>query len=403
MSQPVAYFINQYPKVSHTFIRREIAALEAAGIVVARFAIRGWNAVLADPEDKEERARTRYVLQSGIAALALALAKMLFLSPKRLCRAFALTFRVARGSNRTFLYHLAYLAEACRLTPWLCERGVRHLHAHFGTNSAEVAMLAKALGGPSYSFTVHGPDEFDRPEQLQLQEKVRHAKFVVAVSSYGRSQLYRWIRPVDRSKVAVVHCGLEPAFYDVPERPLSSAPRLVCIGRLSAQKGQFMLIEAARVLAARGTPFEIVLVGDGDTRSELESAIARYSLADKVRITGWVSSEEVREQIIAARALVLPSFAEGVPVVLMEAMALRRPVLTTYVAGIPELVKHGEHGWLFPAGDLEALVRAMEDCLSRSTDELRLMGNAARNRALARHQIGESAKKLLRLFDESVT
>lgn len=264
-------------------------------------------------------------------------------------------------------------------------------------------MLAKALGGPSYSFTVHGPDEFDRPEQLQLQEKVRHAKFVVAVSSYGRSQLYRWIRPVDRSKVAVVHCGLEPAFYDVPERPLSSAPRLVCIGRLSAQKGQFMLIEAARVLAARGTPFEIVLVGDGDTRSELESAIARYSLADKVRITGWVSSEEVREQIIAARALVLPSFAEGVPVVLMEAMALRRPVLTTYVAGIPELVKHGEHGWLFPAGDLEALVRAMEDCLSRSTDELRLMGNAARNRALARHQIGESAKKLLRLFDESVT
>ena len=131
--------------------------------------------------------------------------------------------------------------------------------------------------------------------------------------------------------------------------------RLVCVGRLCEQKGQLLLIEAARLLAERGTKFELVLAGDGEMRGEIEALIAKYRLTDTVRITGWISSDEVRAEILAARALVLPSFAEGLPVVIMEAMALRRPVITTFVAGIPELIQHGEHGWLVPAGDLESL------------------------------------------------
>jgi colanic acid/amylovoran biosynthesis glycosyltransferase len=163
-----------------------------------------------------------------------------------------------------------------------------------------------------------------------------------------------------------------------------------------------LLVEAVRQLIRKGIKFELVFVGDGELRAEVEELIARYGLAGQIRITGWVSSDRVREEILAARGLVLPSFAEGLPVVLMEAMALRRPVLTTYVGGIPELVRPGTDGWLFPAGDVEALAAAMEDCLSRSVDELRVMGEAARERVLERHSIDVEAAKLAELFRAAI-
>jgi glycosyltransferase involved in cell wall biosynthesis len=279
------------------------------------------------------------------------------------------------------------------VVPWLKAFGATHIHAHFGTNSAEVAMLVHALGGPSYSFTVHGPTEFDKPEFLGIGEKIRRAAFVVAISSYGRSQLYRWVGHAHWPKIKVVHCGLDPAFHDGAENPPNDKPRLVCVGRLCEQKGQLLLIEAVARLAAKGFRFELVLAGDGEMRGELESLIARHGLGSQVRITGWISGEAVRDEILAARGLVLPSFAEGLPVVIMEAMVLRRPVLTTYVAGIPELVTPGINGWLFPAGDIDALATAMEDCLSRPPEALQRMGEAARVRALERHSIdGEAAK-----------
>jgi glycosyltransferase involved in cell wall biosynthesis len=301
-------------------------------------------------------------------------------------------------ADRSILYHAAYFAEACRIIPWIKTFGATHVHAHFGTNAAEVVMLAHALGGPPYSFTVHGPEEFDKPQFLGLGEKIRRAAFVVAISSYGRSQLYRWVEHAHWPKVKVVHCGLEPAFHDIAPMPLSAAPRLVCVGRLCEQKGQLLLIEAVARLAAKGIRIELVLAGDGEMRREVEALIARHALEEQVRITGWISGEKVREEILAARGLVLPSFAEGLPVVIMEAMALRRPVLSTFVAGIPELVIPGENGWLFPAGDIDALAAAIEDCLSCSTDELQVMGDAAHARVLERHSIDIEAAKLAKLF-----
>jgi glycosyltransferase involved in cell wall biosynthesis len=289
------------------------------------------------------------------------------------------------------------------MLPWLRAHGTQHVHAHFGTNSAEVVMLARELGGPSYSFTVHGPEEFDQPQGLGLGEKVRRAAFVVAISSYGRSQLYRWIAHSQWPKVKVVHCGLEPAFHAVAPVALPAAPRLVCVGRLCEQKGQLLLVEAAGRLAAAGTPIELVLAGDGEMRGEIEAMVARHGLGGQVRITGWISGGEVRREILAARALVLPSFAEGLPVVLMEAMALRRPVLATYVAGIPELVRPGETGWLFPAGDIDALVAALADCLMRPAEELQRMGDAASVRVLARHAIDTEAARLAGLFRAAIS
>jgi colanic acid/amylovoran biosynthesis glycosyltransferase len=394
----IAYLVNQYPKVSHSFIRREILALERQGFDVQRIAVRGWNDELVDDEDLRERARTRYVLQDGIASLLAASMRMLATSPIRFVHALMLALKMGWRADRPWPFHLIYLAEACRIVPWLRRFGARHVHAHFGTNSAEVAMLATALGGPPYSFTVHGPEEFDKPEFLGIQEKVSRSAFVVAISSFGRSQLFRWADYRDWPKVQVVHCGIEPVFHSVPAVPIPTAPRVVCVGRLCEQKGQLLLVSAVSELVRKGIEIELVLAGDGEMRGELEALIAQCRLQSRVRITGWISSAQVRTEILAARALVLPSFAEGLPVVIMEAMALRRPVLTTYVAGIPELVRPGEGGWLFPAGDVDALVAALEEFLATPVAVLEAMGAAGYERVRQRHSVDIEAAKLARLF-----
>lgn len=396
----IAYLVNQYPAVSHSFIRREIFALERLGFEIMRISIRGWDRALADDEDRAERKRTRYVLHAPVGTLLFAVARMALMRPARLAQAICLTLRMGRISKRPFYVDFAYLVEACRIALWLRTANVEHLHAHFGTNSAVVAMLVHALGGPPWSFTVHGSTEFDEAGFLNLNEKARHSTFVVTVCSFGRSQLYRFIDYQYWPKVRIVHCGLEPAFYAGADKaPLPR--RLVCVGRLSAEKGQLLLVEAAAHLAAQNTDFELVLVGDGEMRAEIEALIASHKLQDRTRITGWLSSGQVHDEMQAARALVLPSFNEGLPVVIMEAMALRRPVITTYVAGIPELVRPGEDGWLVPAGDVTSLAEAMRACLAAPADEITRMGSAARQRVLQRHDVNIEAKKLQKLFYEA--
>lgn len=394
----IAYFINQYPMVSHSFIRREIMSLERAGIDIERIALRGWGNDLADADDQREREKTSYVLKGGVGNLALVTVLSLVSHPVRWISAVRLAFKMAKKSLRPWPVHLVYFAEACLLSKWLNAFKAEHLHAHFGTNSTEVAMLASVMSGKTYSFTVHGPDEFDMPESIGLREKVRRSAFVVAISSFGRSQIYRWINANDWEKVKVVHCGLERAFYDVAAVPVASRRRLVCVGRLCEQKGQLLLLKAAHLLLRKGVDFELVLAGNGELREKIESEIVALGLGAKVRVTGWISSSQVREELLASRALVLPSFAEGLPVVIMEAMSLRRPVLTTYIAGIPELVQHGVNGWLFPSGSVEELAFAMEACLSMPAAQIERMGEQARQRVLERHDIERETNKIAAHF-----
>jgi colanic acid/amylovoran biosynthesis glycosyltransferase len=207
----------------------------------------------------------------------------------------------------------------------------------------------------------------------------------------------------DWPRIKVVHCGLERAFYEPDVQPFSMSSRLVCVGRLCEAKGQLLLMQAAAILKSRGIYFELVLAGDGPMRQALEAAIVTHGLAEQVRITGWISSNAVREEILASRALVLPSFAEGLPVVIMEAMALRRPVITTFVAGIPELVHDPQNGWLVPAGSLDDLVHALEECLASNPDRIRSMGDAAHVRVIARHAIDTETEKLAALFRSAAT
>lgn len=392
----IAYLVNQYPMASLTFVRREIAELERLGHVVERFSIQPWSERVVDELDLREKERTRY-LKVGLA-FVLAPFRIMSLSPLRLCRTIALLAKLAKTSDRSLFHHLAYLAEASRLRIWLAETDIQHLHIHFATNSTEVGLLCHALGGPPFSFTVHGPEEFDRAAYQSLSVKASHASFVAAISSFGRSQLMRWVEPSEWRKLKVVHCGLDNLFIDREPSLLMNSLRFVCVGRLCEQKGQLLLVEAVERLIADGQSMELILVGDGPMRSEIESRIRDSQLESHIRITGWASGETVRREIEQARVFVLPSFAEGLPVVIMEAMAMGRPVISTYVAGIPELVIPGENGWLVPAGDVQALVDAMREAINSPVERLREMGVAGRRRVLERHDIRKEVAKLARLI-----
>jgi colanic acid/amylovoran biosynthesis glycosyltransferase len=390
----LAYLVNQYPKVSHTFIRREIAAIESLGLEVDRFSLRGTKEPLGDEADESERRRTRALLDAGVTGLARAGLWMGLRRPRRLLRAARLAYAVGRRSDRGLLRHAVYLAEACTLASWIERSGCEHVHAHFGTNSTTVAMLCHELGGPPFSFTVHGPEEFDKPDLIALREKIERCAFALAVSHYGLSQLYRRARFGDWRKLHVVRCGVDASFFDWPKSPVPEAPRLVSVGRLCAQKGQLLLVEAAAELARRGVWFELVLVGDGELRGDIENAIGHHGLGDRIRITGWADGERVKKEIIAARALVLPSFAEGLPVVLMEAFALGRPVISTFIAGIPELVIPGRSGWLVPAGSVDALACAMREALAARTHDLDRMAAEGERRVRELHDVRTSALAL---------
>jgi colanic acid/amylovoran biosynthesis glycosyltransferase len=397
----IAYFTSQYPAVSHTFIRREIRALEALGVTIIRYAARTPPEELVDPDDMAEQKKTGYIIDGSIVELFRCFVFTLLKQPIAIFNVLRLAAKIGWHSDRGILLHFVYVAEATLLAHWCRRDGVKHLHVHFGTNPAAIAMLAQQLSGIPYSFTAHGPEEFEKAPLLSLVEKLQRSAFAVCVSAFGRSQLMLFSTPDQWQKIKIVHCGVDSSFFDAVASIPPQAPRLVCVGRVCAQKAQLVLIAAARHLREAGIYCEIVFVGDGPMRPQLEEAIRHAELEGQITITGWASGERVRAEIMAARALVLPSFSENMPVVIMEAMALGRPVISTYVAGIPELVQPGVTGWLVPASDEVALAEAMREALAAPVDQLAAMGNAARERVFERHDVLKEARKLKNLFEET--
>lgn len=397
----IAYLVNQYPKTSHSFIRREILAIEALGIPIRRFSVRSISAEVVDVADQQEAEKTRYILDVGAKGLLANLVRVAVTRPAHFWQAARFTWKIGLGSERGVLLNFAYLAEACVLLDWTAKSEITHIHTHFGTNSATVSMLCHLLGGPTYSVTVHGPEEFDKPMAIALTEKIRHAAFIVAVCSFGKSQLYRWCDYKQWAKIQVVHCGVDRMFLEHPYVPIPAEPRFVCVGRLSEQKGHLMLIEAASQLAAEGRSFKLILVGDGPLRSQIETLITQLKLENHVEITGWATNAQVQQQILAAQVLVAPSFAEGLPVVIMESLALCRPVISTYIAGIPELVQPGKSGWLVPAGAVTDLAEAMRTVLRTPVDQLEQMGKAGAALVAQNHDASVEAMQLIEFFQAS--
>lgn len=396
----IAYLTNRYPAVSHSFIRREIEAVEAAGSSVVRFSVRAAEATnLPEASDRAEFDKTTVLLNLGLACLLGHALKTFASAPRRSLAALKLAFGKAGASPLALVRRVAYFAEAAALAHRMRTERVDHLHAHFGTNPAMVARIASRLSGIPYSFTVHGPDEFDAPVSLDLRGKIADCAFCVAISSYGRSQLMRWSNFADWSKIEIVRCGVDEGFLRPQTRtpPVSGVPQLCAVARLSGQKGIPLLIEAVHRLARDGTQFNLTLVGDGDMRREIEALIHEYDLEKVVTITGWASSADVVGHLLASRAMVLPSFAEGLPVVIMEALALERPVIVTAIAGTPELVDES-CGWLIPAGSIDALVQAMSAAIAATDGQLAQMGSVGRQRVAEQHDAQCNGRQLNGLF-----
>jgi colanic acid/amylovoran biosynthesis glycosyltransferase len=398
----LAYFTNQYPKASHAFIRREILAMEAAGHEIVRISVRRTGEDLVDERDRREWEKTRVLLDAGIVPLLAAGCWTAVTCPVRFGRAVGAAWGLARCGSRRAAWYAMYLLEACLLKRWLTQEKVDHMHVHFGTNPAAVAMLCRILGGPTYSVTVHGPEEFDEGRTMGLDRKARWASLMVGISHYGCGQLAQWVGGGDRKKIRRVHCGVDEVFLEMAPTAVPEKPRLVFVGRLTATKGVWVLLEALARLHGKGVDVELTVIGDGPERGKMEELVRSKGLAGKVQMVGWAGSQRVREEIVKSRALVLPSFAEGLPVVLMESLALGRPVITTGVAGIPELVEDEVNGWLVPPGSVEALADAMGKVLKMPAETLTRMGLTGREKVLREHNAATEAAKLVELIREAI-
>jgi len=393
----IAYLTNQYPHVRHTFIRREIVALEAAGVPVQRYSVRDSGHDAVDPADIAEKAKTHALLAEGMPALLLQLLLTLLTRPIRGMRALILAARFGRRGGGV-LRHLVYLAEACVLRKRLHEQAITHLHVHFATNPAVVALLCRVLGGPTFSITIHGPEEWDRPEALWLTRKYEEAAFIIAVSDYGRCQVYRWVGREHWPKVHVVRCGVDDAFLTAEPTPVPDTRQLVLVAGLTEQKGHLLLIQALALVAQQGHDFTMLFAGDGHLRPTIESLLKELKLTDRVTLLGWQSNARVRDHLKASRALVMPSFAENLPVAMMESLAMGRPVLGTYIAGVPELVEAGLNGWMVPPGNVDLIARAIVAILNATPAELTALGLAGVQRVRTMHDASKEAAKLKALF-----
>ena len=397
----LAYLTTEYPAVSHTFIRREILGLEKLGHVIHRYSIQDCKNI-SDPVDELERQKTFYCLSQGISKLMLSGIFFLICAPIKSLKALRLALDFSRKSERGIIRHLAYFLEASLLLKEFNRQNIKHVHVHFGTNSTTVALLVSELGGPSYSFTVHGPDEFDAPIGFSLAQKITNSVFTVGVSQYCSAQLKRWATIDNWPKIKIVHCTVSDDFFEPVSRIADDSHTIVCVGRLSAQKGHLVLLDAAKKLFEQGLHFKVILVGDGEFRQVIENCIQEYGLEDNILITGWVGGSRIKEILTLSRGMVLPSFAEGLPVVLMEALALKRPVVTTYVDGIPELIKDGDNGFLTISGDVESLADGISKLLNTPAERLNQMGDRGHELVKSYYNAQSQIPILEKYFEEAL-
>lgn len=404
MSQPVriAYLTGEYPAVSHTFILREVLALRARGCDVLTCSVRRTSPEHHRGTDEREAAATTfYVLEAArrsgtmLAALGWSLWR-----PRRFGRMLRLALATRPAGIKATVWQMFYVIEAMVLARHLTRAGVGHLHNHFAMASSSVAMLTSELSSIPYSFTLHGPADFLDTGRWRLDEKIARASFVACISLFCRSQGMLFSSMAHWPKLRIVHCGVEPARYGAD--PARAPGRdVLFIGRLAAAKGVPVLIEAFARVQETYPDARLTLVGDGPARVALEDRVAELGFSHAVRFTGYLTQEEVAAELSRADLFALSSFAEGVPVVLMEAMATGLPVLATRIAGIPELVEDGVSGRIVAPGDTEAFANAMIELLSDPTCA-RVMGQAGQARVKTDFDVAKEAVKLASLLESSL-
>jgi len=408
----IAYLCSLYPAVSHTFVLREVNALRELGIAIDTFSIhRATSDQLLAQADRVAFASTATILPPRWAALLAAHARLATRAPLVYISTLLTALGLASAGLRGRLWQVFYFAEAVMLWAECQRRGIRHIHVHMGNVAADAALLASEVGSRvepsqpwSWSFTLHGPDEFFDVSRFRLAEKVRRARIVVCISDFTRSQLMTLSDPELWHKLHVIHVGIpiEQFTRSRPEARNHNDSTILCVGRLVPQKGQAILLEAASLLAQRGRQVKLILAGDGPTRPALERLAERLGLASQVHFAGAVGQEELHALYAGASIFCLASFAEGVPTVLMEAMAMELPVISTRITGVPELIDDGRNGLLVTPGRADQLADALERLLCDPAFAGGL-GEAARETVLQEFNTKRSAEQLNLLFQEQLT
>lgn len=397
----IAYLTGWYPAVSLTFILREIEALRAQGVDVETCAIRQTAPDQhRGPAEQAAAASTFYVLRAArsprVLAGALAYAAR---RPGAMWRMIRLAANTTPGGFRAALYQAFYAVEAVILARHLHARDITRIHNHFTGASCTVAMLASELSGIPFSFTLHGPTDLLEPGQIHLRDKIARADLVACISHYARSQAMLHSDPVHWDKLRIVHCGVNPDLYDRPDLSGTIADpgrHVVFVGRVAPVKGLRVLLQALALARQDEPGLRLTIVGDGPDMAAIRDQAA--PLGDAVRLTGYQSQAEVAQILSTADAMVLPSFAEGVPVVLMEMLASGKPVIATQVAGVSELVQDGVNGRIVAPGDAQGLAAALVDLARLPADTRAAMGAAGRARVRAEFDIQAEAAWLARLF-----
>ncbi len=401
----LAYLVSQYPMLSMIFIIREVVQLRARGFQIDVASI---NAADRSTEgltevEANEAALTHYIKPQGAKGALRAHWQTLRGDWKGYLRGFRLVFELGRTDLRDIFYNLMYFTEALMVGVWMQAKGQRHLHAHLGAQAATVAMYVKEVFGFGFSVTVHGPDEFyDAPGQY-LTRKVESADFIVCISNFARSQLMKLSDYDHWHKLEVSRLGVDPEVFK--PRPFEETPEvfeIICVGRLCPAKGQHILVDALDRLLAAGRSVRLRIVGDGPDRASLERHVHRLGREREIIFEGAVNQDRIRNLYSRAHIFSMPSFAEGIPVVLMEAMAMEIPCVTTRITGIPELIRDGIDGLLVAPSSVEELA----DALGRVMDDTELrrrLGQAGRERVVEHYDLEKNVARLGDIFQKRLS
>jgi colanic acid/amylovoran biosynthesis glycosyltransferase len=397
----LAYLVSRYPAVSHTFIQREVEALRSAGFDIYTSSINEPDIPSGQYLDshKQEVAQTFYVKKQGIFGAITGSLKTLIINPLGFIKGFVYALTLGKADLAKMLYNIFYFMEAILIGLWMKKFEITHLHVHFANPASTVALILKKIYPVTFSMTVHGPDEFYDVSLNYLQEKIAQASFIFCISSYARSQLMRLSSAEMWTKFDVVRLGVDSDVYDpVPFREHPDVYEILCVGRLTLTKGQHILIKAIRLLRDEGKQVRLHLVGDGPERNRLEKQTERLHLKEDVVFYGALNQEATLKVYRTSHIFALASFAEGLPVVLMEAMSMEIPCIATAINGIPEIIQNEIDGLLVAPSSMEE----MKEGLSKLIDDAELrrkFGKAGRNIILEKYQLRSNIETLAKQFE----
>jgi glycosyltransferase involved in cell wall biosynthesis len=401
----IAYLVSRYPTLSMIFVLREVLALRALGFRIETASINPPDRPVEKltPQEREEATRTYCVKRHGIAGAVAAHFKTFVLNLPGYWRGAGLVFRLAGLDIRRMFLNFAYFTEALMVGQWMRRNGQTHMHVHLASQAASVGLFTKRVFDVGYSLTVHGPDEFSDARGQYLTQKVAAADFIVCISSYTRSQLMNLSPYTHWKKFVVARLGVDPMIFSaLPQRAKDDVFEILCVGRLTPAKGQHLLIDAVDRLTQQGRRVRLRLVGDGPDETSLRASADRLASPESVIFEGAVNQDRIRTIYATADVFCLPSFAEGLPVVLMEAMSMQIPCVSTSIAGIPELIRNEMDGLLVPAADLEALVGALARLMDDGALRNRL-ARAGRARILEHYDLGRNVEALAGIFAERIS